>query len=518
MLKKFLLILSSLLLFLLTILVSPYQQTAKANIVSKPLTITAKKVAKELAENAAVEMAEHILFEKAINEFINTDFVSEGYSPACLDGPKKTIEDCAPDKRVQIKKMDSNDKKQLANKVEQVLEQKTNTSGKWQKFLDWFIPIFLISGVVSYIESMLDGDSESFLDEVAREALEDTNFILPLNKSPDTIIPMYDWSKYVSELELLPYDGGLTTEKSYSVKFHMPDPNAVITLKKGTTTYATITNNEILGVVVEGGAPGTKNNLWQAIGYLGSFHNGTRFPGSTPVRLYESDYIYKTASEARKAGFNYIYPIVKNETYSPDVNTHANNFLALVTMVTGPLVVNLDLLEVPPVKPDFSVIKPTETIKDTNGNTKLRGIGTFKYTYNNTKIYPSNDSLTGWKDYLTNEDIEVVEDEVIVEDANPVEEEVPTKDEEDLDQLGKNLPKELILALLDMLRSILYFMVRLADFIITIPFITAIPIPIEMVDWFFNVELLGIKVMNVVRTMVVTALSFSIYRIVKKVF
>ncbi|PJO40626.1 hypothetical protein, partial [Lysinibacillus xylanilyticus] len=85
-------------------------------------------------------------------------------------------------------------------------------------------------------------------------------------------------------------------------------------------------------------------------------------------------------------------------------------------------------------------------------------------------------------------------------------------------QLGESLPVELILALLDMLRSILSFMVRTFTFIISIPSIPAIPIDSPGFVWFVNARIMGFHVFPLVQSLAMFLFAFAIYRVVKKVF
>lgn len=100
-------------------------------------------------------------------------------------------------------------------------------------------------------------------------------------------------------------------------------------------------------------------------------------------------------------------------------------------------------------------------------------------------------------------------------DPAPPQTPTPSPGETDL---KPNLPWEIIIALLDMLRSILSFMARLFAFILTLPLIEAKPIDNHIFAWFRDAEFFGIKIYNVISTIATLSLSLLIYKIVRRVF
>ena len=184
--KLFIIFLSLNLVFFTTFYI--FSSNVHANVASKPLVIAAKKALKDVATDTAVQMAEHIIFEKMINDFVNGDAANlkDGYSPVCLDGTVSKVSDCAEDKRVQVKKeFDSNDKKILQTQIEREIEKKTVTDKKFGKFLDFFIPLFLVSGTIEFVSTALDSDSESLIDDIAQQSLINSGLMLPLYGAVD---------------------------------------------------------------------------------------------------------------------------------------------------------------------------------------------------------------------------------------------------------------------------------------------------------------------------------------------
>ncbi|HWK24761.1 MAG TPA: hypothetical protein VNS08_17240 [Ureibacillus sp.] len=160
---------------------------------SKVATTAAKKVVKEVAVNSAVEMAMNIVFEKEMREMMKGTYVDpdDNYKAVCLDkNPKATV--C--EKPVQIKtNIDSNDKSKLKKSMDTILDKKTGTVG-FLKFLDWFVPIFLVGGAIAWIDHALSKEEQSLMDEIAREALEDTGMMKQLKTKDKLIVTEEDGS------------------------------------------------------------------------------------------------------------------------------------------------------------------------------------------------------------------------------------------------------------------------------------------------------------------------------------
>lgn len=158
--------------------------TGESAILSKVGTAGAKKVAKEVIKDSAVQMAMDIVFNYEMNDIMKNGYrVDDGYTPICME---KVGDKCSKPMQAKVPSTKA-EKKALADKVETVLDRKANMSG-WKKFLDWFIPIFLLGSVGAWLESLFDDDTESLFDEVAKEALDESGFILPIAEKEGVII------------------------------------------------------------------------------------------------------------------------------------------------------------------------------------------------------------------------------------------------------------------------------------------------------------------------------------------
>lgn len=169
----------------LTLIAEP--QTSHAAY-SKVATKAATKVAKEIGADIAVQMAEDILFNYQMEQWLSGKYDTDpGYTAVCLD--KKTSEQNGKcDKPAQVKQVKTaTDKKVIANKVEEVLERKVGMNG-WKKFLDWFVPIFLVSGIVTWISHKFDSDTDGMFDEVAKESLQETGFMKSVKPNVTEVI------------------------------------------------------------------------------------------------------------------------------------------------------------------------------------------------------------------------------------------------------------------------------------------------------------------------------------------
>lgn len=431
----------ALIMFFLPMVMTYNQQIAHASIVSKPLTITAKKVAKDLAQNAAVEMAEHILFEKAINDFINSDKfkVDEGYKAVCLDG-FKSVEDCPPNKRAQVKEnLTSSDKAALSKKVESVLEQKTNTSSKWGKFLDWFIPVFLVSGLVATFDSMMDSESEGLIDDIAQQALLDSGLLKELNQKIVSDPNARDFTNYIESVTVAE---GSTGTVNYNLKLKT---GAFLQIKIGESTYVVkdglLQLNYTRTYHWEGGStpnfPKVQFNHIAMTGVSGTI-------GSVKKVIYldrdngNTDYNgHHTASDIAVAWWQ--SNILAVATYGRTVNETMNGFLQLANMGAVAVSFNAPFLNPPRVPVEVGQQTGVQHLKKSDGTVTVPGIDSFTYTYNNTYIYPSPDSTTGWKEKTTGEDIVVIDDDVAVD----TEIDTPIEDdkEEEFPSCSKKLEK-----------------------------------------------------------------------------
>ena len=399
--------------------------TYSLGTVSKPLTITAKKAAKEVATNTAVEMANQIVSEYLVRELIEGVSVDDGYNAVCMDGAKDNVKECKPEKRAQIKKLTEADKKLLEEKVETVLEKKTNTSSKWAKFLDWFIPIFLVSGLVDFVSTAItDGDILSFFDEIAQEALIESNLLKPLVAEFDIDNEMLDFAEFVDSVSIT------TSSDWINVKYTL---NAVLKPNK-TITFTHVSNTS--------GAINTVNASTAFSATIPFVKSGTRasdllfYPnvfisnviainstnynvGGSSENLYVGTTGYDTFAQAGEDSGqwieNNIKPLFSNVN---DINAVMNAFVNAMNLNSA---VKWEFTNVktynPPstnVDTDYGNQSSIDKIKGEDGLFQLPGMNDFDYTYNGKDIYPDVDGT--WKDKVTGETVEVNEDEITVND------------------------------------------------------------------------------------------------------
>lgn len=198
-------------------------KTADAVVYSKVATKVATKAAKEIITDSAVNMAIEIVMnyemEQKLQEHFNTD---EDYTPVCLDKTDK----CANPMQVKTN-LDSVEKERIANEVESLLNQKAGMNG-FKKFLDFFIPVFLTGLAISWITTMLDSDTESLFDEIAKESLLNTDIIksvtplLPRDSNMSFLIPnaegdgVLNYDRYVSNKYVGSNTGRITLVPQFS--------------------------------------------------------------------------------------------------------------------------------------------------------------------------------------------------------------------------------------------------------------------------------------------------------------
>lgn len=579
--KHALILLSILVFSFVSLYVVPTNQ-AKAAIYSKVATTAAKKAAKEIVKDSAVEMAMDIIFHYQMEEFLKDDYDTpkQGYTPVCLDKKSNTC-----NKPMQAKvPTTTQEKKQLGDKVEEILDRKTNMNG-WKKFLDWFVPIFLVSGFITYISTLFDSDTENLLDEVAKEALTEEGFISPLPPKKPVIIGIDDNVIGLPQPEPVSIDNPLvlpdtiTTPLVYEFDFSNRNASNKTINLQGVYNYFNsaviidvFTDKEtfpINAILFENSEQKiTYTNSWYEIqtrgktysGFPDSYHStgNVNFPYNYNTKLksliitgevingrYRTNMMHINSVGANHIGTGGTWAEVHNLVNLTSLRIEHQTTLGYnlkIRLTVLPSIKEIRLTPYMPEITDYKDLKSVELLpyrKDDGKLPVLPPIAIPIETPEGIPVIPNPTSPGDWINPITKEPVPVPnEDDLIVRDPietpegdgyqlpdgtvlpkpEPEPEPTPTPNKPDLDQLGNNVPKELILALLDLLRSCLYFMVRLVTFITGIPFITTMPIPYESLVWFFNVELLGIKVVEVMRLLAITGLSFGIYKLVKKVF
>lgn len=427
-------------MFLVFNLIMP-PEVAHANLITKPIAVAAKKAAKDLAKDTAVEMANQIVADFLVRELIEGIQTDDGYSAVCMDGKKNNISDCAPEKQAQIKtNLSTADKANLESKIEAVLESKTGTSSKWAKFLDFFVPIFLVGGAVTFISAAIDGDVLSFFDDIAQQALIDAGYLKPLsyvsppagegdyekndfrNIVQSANIELNDKHQIVLTMNFLntqkftinytdSYGQGkaivFSSSRNEFIFYLNPSSNSTDDGKFVVPTLSVSSSS--LGVLRAGGT-GPEHNiiLWR----------GAALPTSTANKKHAQEL---AAMEARN---------IKNRYFSAsgtDVNSVINQYFAgfsVFTNMTDKVKFKIDLPDFntnpkPPSHTDYGQQTATEKLKDPDGNVQIKGPGAFTFTHGDKEVYPSTKSETGWRDMTTGKDIVVVEDNIVVEERDP---------------------------------------------------------------------------------------------------
>lgn len=418
--------------FILPLTMSYNQLQVNANIASKPLTITAKKVAKDLAKDSAVAMANEIVSNYLVRELIEGATTDDGYAAVCMDGAKDNIKDCPADKRAQVKKqLTSSDRSKLASTVENVLEKKTNTSHKWQKFLDFFIPIFLISGLVATFDAMMDGDSESLIDEIAQESLISTGLLKSLAVTENKSWTPKDFTPYVKSVSVKNIQSTMYDVHSVITISVIPGKSFIVKHGDDTTTISgakVLTMTSMSGYVY---VSGTNKKMMYATGNTSTFHNGSGHYSTRTAYEYKSDTFESDTAKAYALGNAALMTyfnrwIAGTQDINDILNTWFGNLNTLV-----PVTIEVSDLTMPEVETNYGTQTGLNKTKNPDGTKTLPGVDSFTYTYNNNYIYPASDSTTGWKDKTTGTDVTVVEDDVIVEDGTaPVDPDTPPDDQE----------------------------------------------------------------------------------------
>lgn len=181
--NRIVLILSALILFSV-----PFQSTyhqVEAAVSSKAATLTAKKIVKEVIQEAAVNQAANLAVMEAM-EIADKYQAKAGYKIVCPGGGSTC------DKPVQVKEtLTSADKTAIKSQAEIELDKLITPDGKgfsrWQKFLDWFLPIWAVTFAITALTYAIDGEFRALLNEAGYNALVALGIITPLTGSPEMV-------------------------------------------------------------------------------------------------------------------------------------------------------------------------------------------------------------------------------------------------------------------------------------------------------------------------------------------
>lgn len=492
--------------------------TSNAHALSgKVASTVAKKVAKDLAEDIAVQQAMDIIWNYQLKDLMPDNDPDRAF--ACIGKKVTSPEQCPDGKKVYMKKeLTNTDKKALENTVETVLEEKTLTSSKWGKFLDFFIPLFLVTGVVEFFNAELDPDSQSFLDEVALESLQRSGLITPYQDISTG--PLYDFNDYIENVTV-DFDSYWEIVAQWwivTINFDVKKDFEISYLSSsgGLQTH-NYTAGDSSSLIFAGSGWGQGNpddwRIRHAAVYLREV-NGHSLKDSQ--RIYFSEQTYDDDDDAEAAAINWINGVFRMSimSMSNDPNRLINYLFELTQNDISASVPEQSETELEITIEDLLL---SDLIKNELGNFKLLGIDSFVFkTQQGTEVFPDTTSNTGWRSKEDGQPIHVNENEL---DIKTKEELDPEEPQPDPDPTTKpNLPWQLVIALLELLKAILLFMVRLFNFVFDLPFVPEKPINNSVFEWFKTAEWLGIRVYSVISSIATFLLAMTIYRVVRRVF
>lgn len=175
MLKKIIICLSVLLLSF-TVIFQP-KHNAEAAVVGKVVSLAAKQAVKEAIEKSAVQTVGSLALKEVSSDIAKNYTKKEGFKLVVIEGTKNNPKKVA--QVIDITKITSTQKKQLNNRISELLEQKIYGSelATWQKWLDVIVPIWSAAAVGTVVGLMLTGDMQNMINDISFQALTDLGFI-----------------------------------------------------------------------------------------------------------------------------------------------------------------------------------------------------------------------------------------------------------------------------------------------------------------------------------------------------
>jgi hypothetical protein len=590
-------------------------QRVNALVVSKAASLTAKKVAKDFIKESAKEIA----FEMAMQAISQTwdsknDYkFEETHYGFCAD---VITPDGKCTRVLQVKKdltpydIESVDA-QLDIEIDKAI---TSGSGmtRWQKFMDWFLPIWIVSFALTALTYAIDGNVRDLFNEIAMKTLIALGIVkeAPLLVTPEPQIvdkttgvpitpettPSQIHKKEVinttgfSELFVPDYDtldAIVITELA-----HNPTKDLGINYYQkgfGTNPVASILQVQPTQVKINPSFYGKPTTIYKDDVVIYSGNNTSTgitvtkssMPDITKVVRVE-ERIYKTGANTfselnfkTSTGINYK---MKSNVDSYFVNGNVFKAGGTKTQVftdngsyTYPAstetafkqTIYINAVPVPyaPYKPFADDILPNVDIPKTKyendtGEVTLVPPVAIPLTQTSTgqTVTVTPNPIAGEEPILTNEDGQPVDDNDVTADdpvitespegvtqvtppststnPNPVPiplappapptepppPDVPPPPPEDGGGGKPNVPMELLLGLFKLLFAIIFYLIRMITFIVTIQFIEPIPIPNPYFIWFTTAEILGVQPYPLIKNIALFFLSFSIYKSVRRVF
>lgn len=200
--KKILILLSAIIILSVPFQVQ-HSKNVQAEVITKAGTMAAKKALKEVVEDIAVDTAVNFALNEAV-KIVNDYTLESGFKMVCVDGSTSC------DNPVQVKEnITADDKARIKSQAEIELDKLVSPNGKgfskFENFLDWFLPIWLVSFAFTAITYALDGDFRSMLNEVGYNTLVALGIVKPVTKNLDL---------QEAEKELNPQPDGSYTDSS----------------------------------------------------------------------------------------------------------------------------------------------------------------------------------------------------------------------------------------------------------------------------------------------------------------
>lgn len=140
-----------------------------AVVASKVASLTGKKIAKEVIQEAAINQAANMAVLEAI-EISNKYQSKTGYKIVCLDGTK-TCEKPMQIKTDLTEADKTNIKKQSELELDKLITPDGKGFSKWEKYMDWFLPIWAVSFATAALTYTFDEGVRSLFNEAAYNTL-----------------------------------------------------------------------------------------------------------------------------------------------------------------------------------------------------------------------------------------------------------------------------------------------------------------------------------------------------------
>lgn len=599
-------------------------QRVEALVVSKAASLTAKKVVKDVIKETAKEIA----FEYALQAISKTwsaenDYKFEdNYDHYCAyeitpDGKCRQVMNIKKELTpVDIEKLDD----QLEIEIDKAI---TSGSGftKWQKFMDWFLPIWILAAAATALTYAFDPDVRSLFDEIAYNALVALGFIKPadpinvekiiVDKTTGEPVPeggsatgtgatavsyvketinttgvatfAFPTSSMKNLTIVTQYDHDLITPTFPKINYTDGSGFGYTTINavRSTTDPIAITQPSNYFTM-------TTSNIYKNDVLIGQKPYADSIPKTfMPYEDYsnidtimtrvmyqkEADYyqehlffigdgdVYRTEMKidpTTNFGGNYTLKSTTSTVYGNEEATTNNYRTPTMTTATKQVVyTNTDYVPVKLYNPLFSEIAPLNLPKtkyeDEEGKVYLPPPSSIPITQGSTgqTVTLSPNPVAGEEPILTNEDGQEVPDtDLVVNDPNitespegvpqvtppssqtnpnpipiplapttpPTEPPVPPPPPEDGGGGKPNIPLSLLLGLFKLLFAIIFFLIRMFTFIVTIQMIPPVPIPNEYFQWFTTVTILGVQPYPLIINTATFFLGFSIYKSIRRVF